>query len=84
MNELLRLAALLTATTGLLMACCLVPLAPTRYGHPFLGVLASLFAIRLWTWAVRPMPGFFQGTVSIAGLGVIIGVFAACLVRVVV
>ena len=84
MNESLRPVAPLMILAGLLVACSLIPLALCRFGLPALGMLVSLLAMWLWTRAVRPVPGFFQGTVSLWGLGVLIGVFVFCLARVVI
>ena len=78
-GDRLQFAITLLFIAVLLVACIGIPVWLASSFHPGWGSLAALASSVAWMYlGPPPMPGFFNGIVSVLGIFGIIGVFLGC------
>ena len=67
----------------LFAACVGVPIVLDRSFGVWFGFAGAVIAIACWVYLVRPMPGFLQGIIALAGLSALVTLLIIWLVRVI-
>jgi FtsH-binding integral membrane protein len=70
---------------GVLLLLVVLVTAPTvasQQVSPWVGAALALLGMFVWLWlGPRPMPGLMGGLLCLMGLGALLGVLVACIVR---
>lgn len=81
MGNARRTTAAVLGIALLLAACFATPILLAHHVHPAVGIVATVSATILWARLVRRTPGFAQGIISLAGLGLILSSALVCLIH---